>query len=521
MRIGITFDYNNKGIKRADRDMQRLGKTSKATAFAIKKSQLAWTAASAAIVKFANSATKAILEEEKSIKQLQTTLNSINIGSANTAVEAFIQNLQDAAAVSDDQLRPAFAQIVSLIKDVEASQQILTLATEISAATGKDLTQVVTALTRAYDGQRSGLVSLGVGMDATYLKTAPLEEIIGALNDKFSGSTQQMLDSYAGRVQRLGVAWGTFKEGAGQGLVDMFDYMFGGFDNGIKKFEEFGTTVGDFFRGLGVMWEKIKNNPLIRWLTGKLGDLDISGLVGDIIAMGKAERLAREQRHADDVREDRRLNALKSKNAIDAAKRVAKEVDKINKPKSKTTAEGLTPEDKLRMQFDLERINIMAAQRRNIDEEARTRLQALLALNTASYTNEKTSMDEMSELLKKLTALQKEYTNAVAASAQAWKMTNEEANRLTGLYQGATAGSAAQARLADQLASAGIASPSAAPMPAEGRGTWTLPQTGGTNVNVTVTGSLVAQQDLEAAIAGAVNNAARAGLSYSQVFSRL
>ena len=55
-----------------------------------------------------------------------------------------------------------------------------------------------------------------------------------------------------------------------------------------------------------------------------------------------------------------------------------------------------------------------------------------------------------------------------------------------------------------------------------GPATWTLPSPGGnTTVNVTVQGSVMAQQDLEAAIAGAVNSAARAGLSYSQVFSRL
>lgn len=523
MKIGITFDYRNKGIKQADRDLKRLGKTSKTTAFAIKKSQLAYTAASAALYKFAKNSVKAILEEEKSIKQLQTTLNSISMGSANSQVEAFIQNLQNVAAVADDQLRPAFSKIVSLIKDVEASQQVLTLATEISVATGKDLTTVVDALTRAYAGQRKGLTSLGVGMDMTFLKTAPLEEVIGALNDKFSGSNQQMLDSYSGRVQRLGVAWGTFKEGAGQGLIDMFDSLFGGFDNGINKFEEFGTTVGDFFRGLGVLWTKVRENPLVKWLTGGIDWNMGGGWIQDIVEMGRTERLARQQRHADDIRENKRLNGVKSKNQIDAAKKVAAAMDKITKPKKPTpSGEGLTPEDKLRMQFDLERISIMAAQRKTADQEAKTRLEALLALNTASYTNEKSNVDELSELLKKLTERQKEYTNAVAQSAAQWKLTVEEANRLTGLYQGATAGSAAQARLADQLASAGIASPSASPATGPtGQGTWTLPPTGGTNVNVTVTGSLLAQQDLEAAIAGAVNNAARAGLSYNQVFSRL
>lgn len=507
MKIGITFDYRNKGIKQADRDLKRLGQTSKTTAFAIKKSQVAYAAASAAVYRLAKSSLTAIVEEEKSVKQLQTTLNNINIQSANTQVEAFIQNLQDVAAVADDQLRPAFSKIVSLVKNVEASQQILTLATEISAATGKDLTTVVDALTRAYAGQRKGLTSLGVGMDMTFLKTAPLEEVIGALNDKFSGSNQQILDSYSGRVQRLGVAWGTFKEGAGQGLIDLFSSLFGGFDTGIQKFENFGTMVGDFFRGLGVLWSKIRENPLVRFLTGGIKWDMGGGWLQDIVELGRAERMAREQRHADDIREDRRMNKLKSKNAIDAAKDVAKKVDRINKPKKTTTVQGMTSEDKLRMQFDLERISLMAAKQKAVDEESKTRLEALLALNTASYTNEKTSMDEMSELLKKLTALQAEYTKSVADSANAWMALSATASAAMGTIPSPNAGSF---RLAEQGANQGLGAGSfAAPTAAQFRQAEAA--MGGINIPITIQGSVVAQQDLTQAVLDAVNTATRGG----------
>ena len=59
--------------------------------------------------------------------------------------------------VADDQLRPAFANLARATGDVTKSQELLTLSTNISAATGKDLESVSIALSKAYGGNVAGL----------------------------------------------------------------------------------------------------------------------------------------------------------------------------------------------------------------------------------------------------------------------------------------------------------------------------------------------------------------------------
>lgn len=420
VRVGL--DYADKGaIKRATRDLQKLGKQSKVTAFAFKKSQLAYTAAGAALYKVVKDSTRAIIEEEKSIKTLSNALRTVGLQSATSQVEGFITSLESLAAVADDRLRPAFARIVSQIKDVAASQELLQLATEISAATGKDLDTVVTALTRAYAGQRKGLMSLGVGMDATYLKTASLEDIIVALNDKFSGSNQAMLDSYSGRVQRLSVAFGTMKEGIGKGLLDAFEMLFGGFDTGTSKIAEFGTTIGDFFRGLAVLWTKVRDNPIIKFLTRGLNIMPISTVLKSVVELGKEARLQADKLREDDKRENRRSIMEGGKNQIANAVRVAKTVTTINKKVPAPGAgTGLTAEDRLKMQFDIERIGLAAALRKETDEATKNRLEALMKLNTAAYDSEAANITNITSLIRGLTAAQEGFTAAVGASANAY-----------------------------------------------------------------------------------------------------
>lgn len=88
--------------------------------------------------------------------------------------EDYIQMLQKQTAVLDDDLRPAFSTFYRTTKDLAASQKLLSLATDVSAGTGKDLTMVSQALAKAYAGQYASLNKLIPGISKA---EKPLQEI--------------------------------------------------------------------------------------------------------------------------------------------------------------------------------------------------------------------------------------------------------------------------------------------------------------------------------------------------------
>ncbi len=57
----------------------------------------------------------------------------------------------------------------------------------VSAATGRSLSQVTTALSRAYAGNTTGLSRLGAGLDKALLKAGDMDAIMAELNNKFAG----------------------------------------------------------------------------------------------------------------------------------------------------------------------------------------------------------------------------------------------------------------------------------------------------------------------------------------------
>ena len=69
------------------------------------------------------------------------------------AVEQYIARTETAAAVSDTELRPAFANLVRATGDVTKAQELMTVALDVAAGTGKDLETVTEALQEAFQGE--------------------------------------------------------------------------------------------------------------------------------------------------------------------------------------------------------------------------------------------------------------------------------------------------------------------------------------------------------------------------------
>lgn len=240
--IDIAAEFTGKkAFNQTEKSIEKLGRTLKRAL--IGGSVLALT----------NQAIKAFAEEEKSAKLLANTLQNLGFGMATQSVEAFISQMQLATGVSDSELRPAMAKLVQTLGSVSAAQDALTLAMDISAASGIDLNTVVSDLAAAQLGNTKGLKKYALGLTQLELKTMSATEIMARFNDIFGGGAAVAADTFAGKLARINVAIDEAKESIGKGLIDALMVATGSQDIEVlqQKIIDFGTSAGEAIRNLG------------------------------------------------------------------------------------------------------------------------------------------------------------------------------------------------------------------------------------------------------------------------------
>jgi hypothetical protein len=182
---------------------------------------LAGAAAFGAVAAAAYGAVQAAAQDEQSQKKLADQLRRTTQATDEqiAAVEQHISKQMMLTGVTDDELRPAMANLVRAIGDVNAAQQALILAQDISAATGKDLESVSLALGKAYNGSITALTKLGVPLDQAAVKSKNLTQLTKSLQDQFGGAAADSADTFSGRLRILQVSLGEAVEGIGYALL--------------------------------------------------------------------------------------------------------------------------------------------------------------------------------------------------------------------------------------------------------------------------------------------------------------
>jgi hypothetical protein len=130
-----------------------------------------------------------------------------------------------ATGVADDELRPALGRLVRSTGDITKAQDLLAIALDVSAATGKPVEAIATSLSKAYDGNTAALGRLGVGLSTAELKTMSFEEVQGRLTELFGGAAAANADTYAGKIARVQVAFDEAKETVGTALLPILDKL--------------------------------------------------------------------------------------------------------------------------------------------------------------------------------------------------------------------------------------------------------------------------------------------------------
>jgi hypothetical protein len=169
--------------------------------------------------------------------------------------------------VADDQLRPAMTTLVNATGDAAQAQRLMSLALDVSAGSGRDLSSVTMALAKAANGQTTALRRLGVPLSEAAVKSGDLRTVTAELNDVFRGQAAKAANTFEGRLKRLGVAFGELQESLGTGFLNGLQ----GGEEGTRDLTSAIESLEPAMEGLGAMVATQVNG---------LGDLaDIMGLL--------------------------------------------------------------------------------------------------------------------------------------------------------------------------------------------------------------------------------------------------
>ena len=227
-KVKITFDADldelKKGVKSATGEVQSF--SDRAADFG-KKAALAFAVAGAAVTAFAVSAVKAAAQDEAAQKKLTDTIKATTDATAQqiASIDQYVTKTSIAAAVTDDQIRPALARLARSTGDVQEAQDLLALALDLSAASGKSLETTTNALAKANEGSNTALKKLGLGLDENYLKTASNEQIVKDLTATYGNFSENQAKTAEARFRSMSIAIEESKEAIGAALLPVAEKL--------------------------------------------------------------------------------------------------------------------------------------------------------------------------------------------------------------------------------------------------------------------------------------------------------
>jgi hypothetical protein len=251
-KVKITFDADldglRKGVNGASSEVEGFGgKVAKFGKMAAAAFAAAGVAAAAYAGKLLVDGVKSAIADEAAQAKLATTLENVTGATAKqiAAVESQITKTSLLTGLTDDELRPSFERLVRSTKDSEEALKLQQLAIDISAGSGKSLEAVTQALGRGLDGTTTSLSRLGIGLTAAQLKTMSMDEITAQLADTFGGQAAEKADTFAGKMDRLKVAFDEGKETVGSFVLDAITPMVTGFvDKVIPTIQALAEELG-------------------------------------------------------------------------------------------------------------------------------------------------------------------------------------------------------------------------------------------------------------------------------------
>jgi hypothetical protein len=435
IQIPILYNLNKSGLTGAIKGIKRL--TNQTKSFGL-TSTLSIGAATAALTAFTKKSLSAAIADQRAQASLAKTLQNLNRAYGTDQVTQYIDSLQRATGTSEDLLRPAFERLVRATGDITEAQKLLNLTLDLSAATGKTVSQTSFTLTRAYNGQLTSLKKLGINLSAAEIKSKDFMAVQSKLEAMFSGSAAVAASTYAGQLNILKVSADEASDAIGIALIESISSLSG--ENGIQdlatQMETLGKNTANVITGFGIMTKFVRDFsgvalsvaavaamafPASRLaIGGAMGLLNLakSGKVlfgAGVAALGfgaaklgqRKNNLKAEARPREGfARNQTALAAFEKAAAKAAAKAARKAAEAAEKARKKAIADAKAllalkkqsaALDKLKAMFDMDAIQLSAALQSKLSKEDEARVKALQALNTEDTNDDLAALKNLED----------------------------------------------------------------------------------------------------------------------------
>lgn len=391
IRINIIGAFQKKGFQDADKAFNKLQLSAKKLG-----RTLGLTFSAAAIAAYSKKSIAAANADIKSQRILAQSLKNLGLAYAATDAEGFLERLEGQTGIVKEELRPAFAQLAQVTGSIAKSQNLLNLAFDVAAGSGKDINSVVDILTKAYLGNRKGLKALNLAYTDAELKAMDFSEVLGLLTAQYAGSGAASLEGFEGKMRKLNVASGKAAETIGKSLINAIETLSkdDSIDTTVTKMDNLSKAVGRNIEAVADLIAEIQKIPGAGVIGNAIGAIEnrisffspsnfmnllsqVRGFqgMGNVSISRSSQDLQKSILKAEKAAMDA---ANKRQKAILASLKKEEDARKKREALEKARKRAATI-------FDIENIQIVAALQGKIDGEQRTRLVTLLALNTENY----------------------------------------------------------------------------------------------------------------------------------------
>ena len=221
LSIPIITEYVGTGLDKFKKELAQAETNSAKAGLVIKKAFLPATAAVGALGVALLDATKAAIADEAASVELARSLRQTTgaTDAVISATEDWISTQGQLLGVTDDELRPVLSKLARATGDVTRAQKLAAQAMDIAAATGKPLSTVTDALTKALGGNMAALGKLAPEFREMVKEGASFDDIMAEMARTMGGAATTSANTAAGQFKRLGIALTETKESIGAALL--------------------------------------------------------------------------------------------------------------------------------------------------------------------------------------------------------------------------------------------------------------------------------------------------------------
>lgn len=181
------------------------------------------TSAFTGLVNVAWEGALAAAEDQKAFDKFNyaLALNGKYSKEASDQFAKFASNLEETQNIADGTVATLGSMVASMTNLGENSiERVIQAGANLSVVMGKDLESSVQAVVKAINGQDGGLEKLGIQLDTTKDRHKNLEIVLGELEKRFSGASENSIKTFEGSLKQATTQVGNIKEEMGNALIN-------------------------------------------------------------------------------------------------------------------------------------------------------------------------------------------------------------------------------------------------------------------------------------------------------------